>query len=402
MQMNGVLVFKEKIQMKKRSISLLCFSILFLVLCISAFGQGRIILGKEEGEGFLIYPSRVQEGPDGNIYVFDWGDSFIKVYSPEGKYLRRIGGEGQGPGEVQRADGANFGFTRDEKLYFTEYIRGHRWITFMELSGEFIHVLTPEINQLFGISGSYPLKDGSFLVEFSLNSAPEMTKDYFLYTDPQSLLRIDSDGKVVSEVIKKEYFTMISSVGDGATSNLPFTPVFQWAPFKNDTVLFSDGMSTNFHVYDYQGNLVREIVTDLPKPEKVTGKDLNAWRKQREEYMMVANPDWYNRFGRVIDKYKKSLYDRPNMDEFTITPEGNILVAGPTDYENTEGDYWLLDENGKTLAHIKTTVGGLRIFENFLFFGTVDENMNIFLHCVKRKGSEQEDFLRIKDIQDFE
>ncbi len=388
--------------MKKRSISILCFSILFLVLCISAFGQDHFIVGKEEGDGFLIFPRHVREGPDGNIYVFDWGDSYIKVYSPEGKYLRKIGGEGQGPGEVQRVDGANFGFTQDKRLYFTEYIRGHRWVTFMELSGEFINVLTPEINQLFGISNSYPLKDGSFLIEFSFNSAPEMTKDYFLYKDPQALLRIDSEGKVVSEVIRREYFTMISSIGDGATSNLPFTPVFQWISFKDDTVLFSDGLSTNFHVYDYQGNFMREIVTDLPKPEKVTGKDLNAWRKQREEYMMVANPDWYNRFGRVIDKYKKSLYDKPNMNEFTSTPEGNILVAGPTDYEDIEGDYWMLDENGKTLAHIKTTVGGLRIFENFIFFGTVDEDMNIFLHCVKRKGSEQEDFLRIKDIQDVE
>lgn len=384
--------------MKKRIIYFLCFSIAFISLCISSSGQSHFIIGKEEGDGFLIYPRHVQEGPDGNVYVFDWGDSFIKVYSPEGKYLRRVGGEGQGPGEVQRADGANFGFTRNEKLYFTEFIRGHRWITFMELSGEFINVLTPEINQMFGMSESYPLKDGGFLIEFSFNSTPEMTKDYFLYKDPQSILRIDSEGKIASEVIKREYFTMISSVGDGATSGLPFTPVFEWIPFKEDTVIFSDGLSTNFQVYDYQGKLVREIATDLPKPEKVTGKDLNAWRKSREEMMMVRNPDWYNRFGRVIDKYKKSLYDKPNLDEFTLTPDGNILVAGPTDYEETEGNYWLLDENGKTQAHIKTSVFGLRISEHFIFFYTTDEDMNIFLHCVKRKGSEKEDFLRIKNF----
>lgn len=384
--------------MRKKKINLLSVSIALLSVCLLCSGQDQTIIGKEEGDGFLIYPRHTKEGPDGNIYVFDWGDSFIKVYSPEGKYLRRIGGKGQGPGEVQRADGANFGFTPDKKLYFTEFIRGHRWITFMELSGEFIKVLTPKINELFGISTSFPLKDGSFLMEFSFNSSPEMKKDYFLYKDPQSLLRIDSDGEIASEIIKREYFTMISSVGDGATSGLPFTPVFQWVPFKDGTVLFTDGLNTRFKVYDYQGKLVREIATDLPPPEKVSSKDLNAWRKLREEYMMVRNPDWYNRFGKVIDKYKKSLYDKPNLDEFTLTPDGNILVAGPTDYEDSEGDFWLLDENGKTLARIKASVGGLSISRHFIFFFTSDEDMNIYIHCAKRKGSEKDDFSRVKDL----
>ena len=384
--------------MRKKKINLLSVSIALLSACILCSGQDQTIIGKEDGDGFLIYPRHIQEGPDGNIYVFDWGDSFIKVYSPEGKYLRRIGGEGQGPGEVQRADGANFGFTPDKKLYFTEYIRGHRWITFMELSGEFIKVLTPKINELFGIGESVSLEDGSFLMEFSFNSSPEMKKDYFLYKDPQSLLRIAPEGEIASEIIRREYFTMISSIGDGATSGLPFTPVFQWVPFNDGTVLFTDGLNTRFKVYDYQGKLVREIATDLPPPEKVTSRDLNAWRKLREEYMMVRNPDWYNRFGRVIEKYKKSLYDKPNLDEFTLTPEGNILVAGPTDYEDTEGDFWLLDETGKTLAHIEAPVGGLRISRHFIFFYTSDEDMNIYIHCAKRKGSEKNDFLRVKDL----
>ena len=384
--------------MKKKKINLLSVSIALLSACILCSGQDQTIIGKEDGDGFLIYPRHIQEGPDGNIYVFDWGDSFIKVYSPEGKYLRRIGGEGQGPGEVQRADGANFGFTPDKKLYFTEYIRGHRWITFMELSGEFIKVLTPKINELFGIGESVSLEDGSFLMEFSFNSSPEMKKDYFLYKDPQSLLRIAPEGEIASEIIRREYFTMISSIGDGATSGLPFTPVFQWVPFNDGTVLFTDGLNTRFKVYDYQGKLVREIATDLPPPEKVTSRDLNAWRKLREEYMMVRNPDWYNRFGRVIEKYKKSLYDKPNLDEFTLTPEGNILVAGPTDYEDSEGDFWLLDETGKTLAHVEAPVGGLRISRHFIFFYTSDEDMNIYIHCAKRKGSEKNDFLRVKDL----
>lgn len=384
--------------MTKKTISFLCASLLFLSMGFPSFGQDHFIIGNEEGDGFLAYPRYTQEGPDGNIYVFDWGDFYIKVFSHDGKYLRRIGGKGQGPGEVQRADGANFGFTPEGKLYFTEFIRGHRWITLMELSGEFIKVLTPDINETYGITDSFPLKDGGFLIRLSFMSKPEMKKDYFLYKSPRVLMRIDSKGKIVSELIRKEYFSMISSIGDGATSSLPYVPAFAWIPYTDNTVLFTDGMTKSFEVYDYQGKRVREITTDLPAPEKVTGRDLNAWRKLREEFMMVRDPDWYNRFGRVIEKYKKSLYDKPNLDGISSTPEGNILVEGSEDFEEAEGNYWLLDGKGKILAHMTIAGSWLRIDRNFVFFQTSDEDGNTLVHCVKRQSSEKDDLLRIKEL----
>jgi hypothetical protein len=373
-------------------------SFLFFSASFLSFGQDHFIIGNEDGDGFLAYPRHTKEGPDGNIYVFDWGDFYIKVFSPEGMYLRRIGGKGQGPGEVQRADGANFGFTPDGKLYFTEFIRGHRWITFMDLSGEFKKVLSLEVSETFGISNSYTLKDGGFLVHLSFMSAPDMKKDYFLYKDPRVLARIDSEGRIVSEIIRTEFFTQISSIGDGGTSWLPYRPRFLWIPFKNDTVIFTDGMSKKFKVYDYKGKLIREIETELPKPQKVTNKDLNAWRKRREESFADRDPSWYNRFGRVIEKYKKSLYDKPNMDGISSTPDGNILVEGSEDFEETEENYWLLDDNGKILAQMKIAGSWLRIDKNFILFHTSDEDGNILVHCLKRQGSEKDDFLRIKEL----
>ncbi|UCC39765.1 MAG: hypothetical protein JSV96_18640 [Candidatus Aminicenantes bacterium] len=383
--------------MKKTSGFFICFCLMFFPLVFYSLEKEHFFIGQEDGDGFLAIPRHVQEGPDGNIYVFDWGDFFIKVYSPGGKYLRRMGGRGQGPGEVQRADGAGFGFTQDAKLYFTEFFRGHRWITFIELSGEFIKVLTPEINESFGINDAIPLEDGGFLVHFSFSSKPEMKKDYYLYKSPQSLVRIDQEGKVISEIINKEHFTLISSHGDGATSNLPFIPVFEWIPFKDDSILFTDGMSKNFKVYNYKGSLIREIETALPAPVKVKSRELNAWRQRREELMMQRNPGWYNRFGKVIEKYKKSLYDKPNVSGISSTPEGNLIIAGPVQFEEMERDYWLLDESGKILTQMRSAVWGIRMCEHFIFFYTTDEDQNELVHCVKRRGPEKEDFLRIKD-----
>ncbi len=379
---------------------LICFSLISYLTLFPSSEKNYFIIGNEEGDGLLIIPVHVKEGPDGNIYVYDRYDAFIKVYSQEGKYLRRIGGKGQGPGEIQRADGANFGFTQDGKLYFTEFFGGHKWITLMEMSGEFHKAFHLEIKEIFGIVNSSPLKDGGFLIELWLGSRPEKKKDYFLYRYPEALVRVDSKGKVISEIIKTDYFKTISSVGDGADLWLPFIPVFTWIPFKKDSIIFSDGLSRNLKVYDYKGRLVREIKTTLPEPEKVKGKDLDEWRKMRKE--TFRDKSWFNRYGRVIEKYKKSIYDKkPNLSGISSTPDGNILVSGIWS-EGEKTNYWLLDENGKTLAQINLDSVMLRISKHFILLRTTDEEGNYLNICLKRRGTEKEDLLRIKDLKILE
>lgn len=50
----------------------------------------------------LIQPQVAVIAPDGNSLVFDYRTREIKVYDPAGKYLRRVGRRGQGPGEYER------------------------------------------------------------------------------------------------------------------------------------------------------------------------------------------------------------------------------------------------------------------------------------------------------------
>jgi len=48
---------------------LICFSLIFYLNLYSSSEKNYFILGKEEGDGLLIYPRQVKEGPDGNILV---------------------------------------------------------------------------------------------------------------------------------------------------------------------------------------------------------------------------------------------------------------------------------------------------------------------------------------------
>ena len=369
--------------------------ILILGSFIFVFGDEEIIIGREEGDGMLIYPRQIEEGPDGNIYIYDLADAFIKAYSPEGKFLRKIGGRGQGPGEIQRPDGVSFGFTPDEKLFFTEFIRGHPWITFMELTGEFSRVLKFEIKELFGVDRAVSLRDGSFLAKLSFPGRPEKRKDYFFYSSPMELVILSPKGRIISRIIKTSYFTRISYIGDGADSPLPFTPRFLWCPFKNNMVIFTDGLSTRLKVYDYKGKLIKEIDTPLSEPEKVTKNDLDEWREERKRGF--RDKAWYNRFGRVIEKYKKSIYEkRPNLNRIYLTPEENILISGLWDDEVQKINHWLLDENGNALAKIGAEFSYLVISKHFIFYRSTDEEENILINCFKRMGTEKEDLLRLE------
>lgn len=367
---------------------------LFFGCFLSAFGKDVLTIGQEKGEEMLIYPSQIEEGPDGNIYVYDTADSTIKVYSPAGDFLRKIGRRGQGPGEIQRADGVTFGFTKTGKLFFSEFFGGHPWITLMDLSGEFLEVIKIEIKERFGVSDIVSLPNDRFLVQFSFVGRPEKKKDYFLQSFPQELMVLDAGGNIQSRIIIKSHHTRISYYDQGADIGIPFIPVFEWTQFKDETVIFSEGLSTKLKVIDYDGKLMGEIETPLPEPEKVTKKDLERWKEWRKE--SIRDRAWYSRFGRVIEKYNKSIYEKiPNLSEISFTPEGNVLVSGRWSDEDQSTDHWLLDVEGKSLAQIRTHVRGLRISKHYIFYATTDEEENILVHCLKREGSEKEDFSRI-------
>ncbi|MCP5102722.1 MAG: hypothetical protein GY950_05065, partial [bacterium] len=87
--------------MKNTSLFLMLFLLTFNFFSWCEKGNDFFTLGTEKDTEGLIYPRQVKEGPDGNIYVYDQHDFYIKVYSPTGEFLRKMGGRGEGPGDVK-------------------------------------------------------------------------------------------------------------------------------------------------------------------------------------------------------------------------------------------------------------------------------------------------------------
>jgi hypothetical protein len=202
--------------------------LLILFLFWPCGAKEYFVLGEPEGDGEILSPTEVKEGPDGNIYVYDLRVAFIKVFSPQGNFLRKMGGKGQGPVEIQRTDLVSFNFTYDGKLlYFTEYFRGHRWITFMELSGKFHHVLKLKMKQNYAILNSIQLKDGSFLANVNFLCKSQGKKDYYISRCPSALMIISPSGEIVSEILRTNHVERISLLLYGGDLPIPHTPLFQ-------------------------------------------------------------------------------------------------------------------------------------------------------------------------------
>ncbi|MFQ6037388.1 MAG: hypothetical protein ACE5LV_02100 [Candidatus Aminicenantales bacterium] len=371
-----------------------------IILLFAAFGISKeiIALGEPGTEGELIFPRLAKTGPEGRIYVYDQADAFIKVYSPEGRLLRKIGGKGQGPGEIQRAEGVSFGFTTEGKLFFTEYFAGHPWITVLETDGTLIRVIKPQVKEFFGISRAVSLPGNRFLVQMGFLGKPEKKEDYFLHRSPRELVLMDGEGQIVSRIIRTDHITRISYLDRGADSPIPFVPMFAWCLYGEDSVVFSEGVETRLRVYDFEGNLVKEIQTSLPEPEKVTKKDLAEWRKRRKEMMSRRDPEWWAKFGRVTEKYKKSLYPRkPLLFDILRTPEARFLVASRREAASLKGTYWLLDATGERLLELSTPAWIMDISPRYILYGEMDEDGIPSIKALKRRGTEQEDLLLLQD-----
>jgi len=367
--------------------------VILLVCTLFAAGPvgdaSPLILGADdEADVLLLAPRQAEEGPDGNLYVLDVGDSTIKVYTPAGEFLRSLAGKGEGPGEFQRIDGASFGFTPAGLLFFAEYIRGHRWLTIMELDGRVVRTLSPVVDMTFGVAKAAALDDGGFLLQLAYMSTVHRQQEYFLYDSPRSLVRINAEGHVTAELKRTMVTTGISYSADGGDTSLPFRPAFAWTLLAGGEVVWTDGTSPVFTLFALDGRPARALQSPLPEPTPVTSDELADWQRERKTRGLENYPDWWHRFGRVVEEYDESLYPRPSAQRLSTTPGGRILVEGVWNGETGGAHYWLLDAEGQQLCARVLAIRDLHVSPHFVMGFVDDDEGRTLLYVMNHGGDE--------------
>lgn len=86
-------------------------------------GERTLRLGALEGDGPESFGgiASLAVGPDGRVYVADGQAMEVRVFGPEGTFLRALGRQGEGPGEFEALDGVELGpegtlYVRDPRL----------------------------------------------------------------------------------------------------------------------------------------------------------------------------------------------------------------------------------------------------------------------------------------------
>ncbi|MCP4215277.1 MAG: hypothetical protein GY765_11510 [bacterium] len=312
-----------------------------------------------------------------------------------------MAGPGEGPGEIKRNIMVNFGFTTDKRLFFTEYFRGHRWMTFLDLTGKYKDVMKFDTGKnSFGVQRAVSLPQSGYLLEFAFIGTSKKEPHYYLQSFPTSLCHVGENGRVISKIKETNFFSSISYLKLGADSSLPFTPHLMWCPYKDNTVIVTDGLDNRLYRLDYRGKTVAEIATALPEPPDVTQKDLRQWRERLKYYSSQTSDkrSRYKKFGKVIEEYTQSLYKKkPYITGISSTPSGNILISGRGSIEgaDTKNVLWLLDEKGKTLLKVILSAGTVRVSRNFIFCRARDDEENSVIYCYKRKKDERSDLSQL-------
>jgi len=182
------------------------------------------------------------------IYTLDMKECHIKVYSKNGEYLKTIGKEGQGPGEM-RLPGALV-ITPQKEILVND--SSARKLHFFKLDGKFLRAVSQ--TKMFLFSSPKADQKGNIVAGYMI-AGQEVIYELKKF-DPQL----------------KELFTIFSTRILKYPYLNPFFPRCYWAVTKEDNIIWGFPDKYELHVLNPEGKLLKKIVKDHT-PIKITQEE---------------------------------------------------------------------------------------------------------------------------------
>ncbi len=136
--------------------------------------EDLVISERGEDPNYIFYrPRQVVADPSGRMFVLDAGNSRVQVFDPDGEYIRTLGREGQGPGELSRPFGIAIA---GDHLVVHDFSNG-RFVVW-SLEGEYIHDRRFEEGR--GPSGLIGLESGLLLGRDTVRQPSEESREFSL------------------------------------------------------------------------------------------------------------------------------------------------------------------------------------------------------------------------------
>jgi hypothetical protein len=298
-----------------------------------------------EGDGYYYSgANKLKIDKSGNIYISDFWSSrtrshFLK-FSPDGKFLKDLYKQGEGPGEIQ----SGFGFVFSEsEIYVYDYTK--RKIIVMDADGKFItefKTKSESFNDFIGIFKEWLI--------FWRKDRPYERKKSRLYDVKNVIVFVSKDGQVEKDFCtfsNKEFFISLAQGGGGMS----------WDPFIS--VIGNDKL----YVCSSRDYLIE--VLDLE-----SGKIISKFKREYP-HIKHEKQEWEKSF---ISKYNapKKKFDSDIED---LLYDGGFLWVRTSTKDDLKGYlYDLYDRDGRFLDSFYIKARLLRIDNNYLYTSEYDQD----------------------------
>ena len=253
-------------------------------------------VGKEEGESWemLANVQAVAFDREDNVYILDSGNHRVLAFDRSGRFLREIGTEGNGPGELTFPTG--MAVTDDGRIVIADTGRGG--FAIFRTDGTYVeNIAGPEGVRPDGSMG-FTVDGGGHAV---FRSMPALGGGRGPI-DPQKLtrspivrvpLRLGAQPTTLYEIPVPAPKVQQSSQGSGRVMRMvmfsqpTFTPAAAWGALPDGGIAVTHGPEYAIRVVDAGGRVQRIIARD-EQPRRVTKRDQERAREQYRE--RLENP----------------------------------------------------------------------------------------------------------------
>jgi hypothetical protein len=283
---------------------------------------------------------------DGNIYILDRKDKKVKIFDSAGKFVKKFGEEGQGPGEMYVP--VSIQVTHNNEMVIGD--AGNQRLAFFSLEGEFLREMSTAAK---ATALALPLIDSQGNIV------------------GQEIVPVPAEGKLLREVRKydSELNTLFTIASIDNTNMIqgkinPFQVVLFYQLGKENSIYISNPDAYEIKVLNTEGKLVKRILKDY-ESVKVTEKDKEDFFKRLPDVV-----------GPIKDRIEfPAVY--PAYQNFTLDEEWRLFVR-TFEKGKEEGEFFfdVFDVEGRYIAKVPFK-GDPRVWKSKKLYA-VEENEDGF------------------------
>ena len=263
--------------------------------------MSKIILTQEisigEGEydeDMFAELTSVDVDSDGNIYILDREDKKVKIFDNAGKFVKKFGRDGQGPGEMNVP--ITIQVTPDNELVVSDAL--NQRLMYFTLEGEFIREMSTAAKKALGFTLPIVDSQGDIVGQQIVLSEEKVMREVRKY---------DSELNTLFTITSIDNTNLVQGKIN------PFQVVIFYQLGKDNTICYSNPETYEIRVLNSEGKLVRRIMKDYDFV-KVTEED---------------KKDFFERLGEVPDPVKDRIEfpkEFPPYVNFTLDEEWRLFV----------------------------------------------------------------------------